>query len=362
MYIYKYTTNLKEVTCIIPLTPFDYETLAKERLQSTIWDYYQGGSDDEVTLRANRHSFERIFLRPHVLADVNTIEMSTTVQGIPIQMPIMVAPMAFHCLAHPDGECATAQAVKNMGTLMVTSTFATRSLEETAQAAENPIWQQLYIYKDLHLTQTLVQRAEASGYRALVLTVDTPRLGRRERDIRNAFTLEPPFKVANFDKNVLPDAYIPDPAVATWETVAWLRSITNLPIILKGILTAVDAQKAIEYNIQGIIVSNHGGRQLDSAIASIDALAEIVQGVAGRCEVYLDGGIRRGTDVVKALALGARAVLVGRPILWGLAVNGMPGVQHVLELLRDELETAMALAGCPSLHDIDRSLIRVEGR
>lgn len=341
-----------------PINVFDYEALAHSRLQPDIWDYYQGGSEDEVTLRANRTSFERIRLRPRVLVDVSTIVTDTTVIGVPVRMPILIAPMAYHCLAHPEGECATAQAAGQSGTLMVASTFASRSLEDIAGAASGPLWFQLYMYRDRQTTEALVHRAEAAGYRAIVLTVDTPYLGRREQDMRNHFTLPSSVSPANIE----PDqgsGYIPSPAVVTWETVAWLRTVSRLPLLLKGIVTAEDAMLAVEQGVEGIIVSNHGGRQLDGTLASIDALPEVVQAVAGRCEVYLDGGIRRGTDILKALALGARAILVGRPILWGLAVNGREGVQHTLEMLHAELTSAMGLAGQSTLASVDRSLVQI---
>ena len=339
-----------------PINLFDYEILAKKALEPASWDYYEGGSDDEITLRANRISFERIQLRPHVLRDVDAINVNTIVQGISVQMPILVAPMAYQCLAHPEGECITAQAARNAGIVMIASTFATRTLEEIMGVAPQA-WMQVYFYRDLDLTESLVRRADKAGYRAIVLTVDTPYLGRRERDIRNQFKLLPPLRVANFADKDVAGEYIPSPAVVTWDTVRWLRSITSLPILLKGIVTAEDALVALEYGVNGIIVSNHGGRQLDGTVASIDALPEVARAVAGRCEVYVDGGIRRGTDVLKALALGAHAVLVGRPILWGLAANGLEGVQHVLELLSNELTLAMALAGCPTLESIDHALI-----
>ncbi len=407
-----------------PLNVFEYEQLARERLEPTHWDFLRGGSDDEITVHENRQAFQRIKLLPRVLRDVHAVKMETTVQGTVIPAPLFIAPTAYQCLAHPDGECATAQAARHSRTVMVVSSFATRSLEEVAlshrsgaspiganledrcmQGTEGeassplrhgivpidtpcrsgelaspvcpthiealkfapmgaspddavvPLWFQLYVYGDLGLTEVLVHRAEAAGYRALVLTVDVPRLGRRERDIRNAFKLPPTLRVANFDETHVACEYIPEPVVVTWDSVSWLRSITALPIILKGILAPEDALLALEHGVNGIVVSNHGGRQLDSAIASIDALYPIAQAVAGRCEIYLDSGIRRGTDILKALALGARAVLIGRPVIWGLAVNGVAGVQHVLELLGNELALAMALAGCPDLAAIDRSLI-----
>ena len=339
---------------------FDYEKLAQARMAPYLWDFFQGGSDDEITLQASRAVFERIRLRPRVLVDVSTIDTRTSVLGTPVSMPVLIAPTASHCVAHPDGECATARAAGRAGTLMIASTVSTRSLEEIAQAAAeagSALWFQLYVYPSLEVAAQLVRRAEAAGYRAIVLTVDLPVLGNRERDRRNNMTIPPPpFQEANFaEVEKVGQQWVS----LTWDSLAWLRSLTSLPIVLKGILTAEDARLAVEHGLAGIVVSNHGGRQLDTAIPSIEALPEIVEAVDGRCEVYVDGGIRRGTDILKALALGARAVLLGRPILWGLAVNGADGVYHVLELLRRELEISMALAGRPALASIDRSLVRL---
>jgi isopentenyl diphosphate isomerase/L-lactate dehydrogenase-like FMN-dependent dehydrogenase len=338
-----------------PVNVFDYEALAQELVEPGAWNYFQSGSNDEVTLRANRAAFERIQLRPRILVDVSACDLQTTVLGTPVSMPILIAPTAFHCLAHVEGECATARAAGAAGTVMVASTSSTRSLEDIAKAASGPLWFQLYV-ADRRGTEELVQRATESGYRALVLTVDAPRWGRKERTIRAHFRLPPHLHKANFADDAAAEAQVP----LTWESLAWLRSLTSLPIILKGILTAEDAVLAVEHGVDGIVVSNHGGRQLDSVAASVDVLPEVVEAVEGRCEVYLDGGIRRGTDILKVLALGARAVLVGRPILWGLAVNGAEGAHHVLELLRAELELAMVLAGCPSLDHINRSLVRMK--
>jgi isopentenyl diphosphate isomerase/L-lactate dehydrogenase-like FMN-dependent dehydrogenase len=329
---------------------FDYEIQAKACMEPSAWNYYQDGANDGVTLRANRLAFDRIQLRPRVLVDVHLCDMRTTVQGIPISMPILVAPTAFHCLAHPEGECATAQAAGRAGVLMVASSSSTRSLEDIAKEASGPLWFQLYV-SNRKKSEELVHRATVAGYRAIVLTVDSPRWGRKEQAMRSGFHI--PMKANFTDEDVAEED-----VTLTWASLAWLRSLTSLPIILKGILTAEDAELAVQYGVDGIIVSNHGGRQLDGVSPSIDALPEVVEAVSGRCEVYLDGGIRRGTDVLKALALGARAVLVGRPILWGLAVNGMDGVYNVLELLRAEFELAMALAGHPKLNSIDRSLVR----
>jgi isopentenyl diphosphate isomerase/L-lactate dehydrogenase-like FMN-dependent dehydrogenase len=334
-----------------PINVFDYEPLAKARMEPSAWDYYQSGSDDEVTQRANRAAFERIQLRPRVLVDVSICDMRTTALDTPISMPILIAPTAFHSLAHPTGECATAQAAGRSGTLMVVSSSSTRSLEDIAREASGPLWFQLYVH-GRKSAEELVDRATEAGYRALVVTVDSPRWGRKERSIRSGFRV--PLK-ANFTNAEAAVDVIP----LTWESLSWLRSLTSLPLVLKGILTAEDAVLAVEHGVDGIIVSNHGGRQLDTAMPSIEALPEVVEAVNGGCEVYLDGGIRRGTDILKALALGARAVLVGCPILWGLAANGADGVSHVLELLRTELELAMALSGRPTLDSIDRSLVKM---
>ncbi|HEX6121647.1 MAG TPA: alpha-hydroxy acid oxidase, partial [Ktedonobacterales bacterium] len=289
-----------------PTTPanvLEYETRARPRMAAPAWGYYAGGSDDEVTMRACRAAFERIRLRPRVLVDVSRVELATTVLGTPISMPILIAPTALHGLACPEGECATVRAAGAAGTLMIVSSSSTRQLEDIAQAATGPLWFQLYIWT-FKQAEELVRRAEAAGYRAIVLTVDLPKMGNREADRRNALHLH---------NDIMRTAYeLEDDATIivdtlTWDTIDWLRARTTLPILLKGILTAEDAALAIERGVAGVIVSNHGGRQLDTAIPSIEALPEVVEAVAGRGEVYLDGGIRRGTDVLKALALGARA-------------------------------------------------------
>lgn len=331
---------------------FDYEELARMRLDAGTWAYFAGGADDEITLRANHRAFEQIQLLPRVLVDVSTIEMKTSVVGTPVAMPILLAPVGFQGLAHPDGECATARALGPTGSLMIVSTFASRTLEEIAQAATGPLWFQLTA-PDRSWTEQLIKRAIAAGYRALVITVDAPRDGHKERVARQGFHL--PALKANFGDEPVGNNF---GSLRTWEALAWLRSFTSLPIVLKGILTVEDAHQAVEHGMNGIIVSNHGGRQLDGVPATLEVLPGIVEAVQGRCEVYLDGGIRRGSDVFKALALGARAVCVGRPILWGLAANGTDGVVEVLNILRTELERTMALSGCPTLSCIDRSRLR----
>jgi isopentenyl diphosphate isomerase/L-lactate dehydrogenase-like FMN-dependent dehydrogenase len=340
-----------------PLNIFEYERLAQERLDPVFWDFYAGGSDDETTLRANQDDFARLRLRPRVLVDTSRCDTSTSLLGVSVPMPILVAPTSMHCLAHPEGECATAQGAGAAGALMIASTDATRPLEEIAQAASGPLWFQLYIYGSLEVAGGLVRRAEAAGYQAIVLTVDLPVMGNRERSKRHGVSMPPPpFVEANFAGIAQEDlGQFP----ITWDIIDWLHVESGLPILIKGILTAEDASLALEHGVSGIIVSNHGGRQLDGTVTSIEALPEVVETVAGRCEVYLDGGIRRGTDILKALALGARAVLVGRPILWGLAVDGASGVHQVLSILHTELERAMKLAGCPTIASINRSLVKL---
>jgi 4-hydroxymandelate oxidase len=357
-----------------PVNVFDLEAIARERLSRDALDYYAGGAHDEVTLRANRAAYDRLSLAYRVLVDVSRRELATTVLGQPVSMPILVAPTAFHRLATPDGERATARAAGAAGTVMILSTLSTTPIEEVVAAASGPIWFQLYVYRDRKATEGLVRRAEAAGCRALVLTVDAPLLGRRERDVRNRFRLPPGLAVAN----LLPEGYgeLPpaaadsglaayvssflDPAL-TWRDVAWLQSITRLPVLVKGIVRADDALRAAEAGAAGIVVSNHGGRQLDTSPATIEVLPEIADAQSShghQIELLMDGGVRRGTDVVKALALGARAVLVGRPILWGLAADGDAGAGLALRMLRDELDLAMALAGAPTVADITRDLVR----
>lgn len=360
---------------INPVSVFDYESLAGEHLSQMALDYYNSGAWDEVTLRDNRAAFERLKIRPRMLVDVSKRNLTTEVLGQSLQMPLLIAPMAFQCLAHPDGEIATARAAASAGIGMVLSTLATKSIEDVAaathlEASTSLQWFQLYVHRDRGLTRALVERAYAAGYKALCLTVDAPVLGRRERDKHNQFALPPGMGLANLAS--LSGLGIPheagesglftysvqqlDPAV-TWRDLEWLQSLCPLPLVLKGILRGDDAEKAVECGASVIVVSNHGGRQLDGAIASIDALAEVVEAVDGRAEVLVDGGIRRGVDILKALALGAKAVMLGRPVLWALAAAGEAGVSHVIKLLREELDVAMALSGCATLQDIDSSLL-----
>jgi len=354
-----------------PINVFEYQTLANQQLPQMARDYYASGAWDEITLRDNCAAFERYKLRPRMLVDVSHRDLSTQILGQSLQLPILIAPMAFQCLADPQGEIATAKAAAKLGSVMVLSTLATKSIEDVASVRnQTPQWFQLYVHRDRGLTKALVERAQAAGFQALCLTVDAPVLGKRERDTHNQFVLPPGMALANL--STLKDLEIPyksgesglfayvleqfNPAL-TWADLEWLQSLSPLPLVVKGILRGDDAVRAVEHGARGVIVSNHGGRQLDGAIASIDALSEVVAAVGDKADVLVDGGIRRGTDVLKALALGAKAVLLGRPVLWGLAVGGEVGVQHLIELLRDELDLAMALSGCAKLQDIDPSLV-----
>jgi 4-hydroxymandelate oxidase len=353
-----------------PLNLCDLEQLAKEQLPPAAFGYYSSGAWDEVTLRENREAFNRIEVHYRVLVDVSRRDLSVSLFGNTISMPIFIAPTAFHCLAHKDGELATVRAAGTAGTLMVVSSLSTTRIEDIAAAASGPLWFQLYINKDRAFTKDLVARVEKAGCRALMLTVDTPEWGRRERDVRNCFHLPPGLSAIN----LIPSnergevigqsgagmgqafSWMIDASI-TWKDVDWLCSITKLPVLLKGICRPDDASKALEHGAQGIVVSNHGGRQMDTAPATISVLPRIAEAVAGRVPVLLDGGVRRGLDVLKALALGATAVQVGRPVLWGLAAGGQPGIEQALAFLRQEFDLAMALAGCQNLKSITRDLV-----
>lgn len=359
---------------------FDFERAAAARLARSALDYYASGARDEITLRNNRRAFERLCVHYRVLRDVSRIELTTRLLGergggAEVRSPILVAPTAFHRMAHPDGELATVRAAGSAGTIMILSTLSNTPVEEVVKAATGPVWFQLYVYRDREATRGLVQRAEAAGCEALVLTVDAPRLGVRERDVRNRFELPAGLSVVNMlaegkGEVVAPKmdsglaayfASLIDPAL-TFEDLEWLASVTKLPLLVKGVVRGDDARRAVDHGAAGVVVSNHGGRQLDTSPATIDVLPEVVEAVDGQAEILLDGGIRRGTDVLKALALGAKAVLVGRPVLWGLACDGQAGVERVLGLLTRELELAMMLAGAPTVADLAGDLVRPSPR
>ncbi|WP_414663526.1 alpha-hydroxy acid oxidase [Horticoccus sp. 23ND18S-11] len=350
-----------------PADVFDYEQLAPGYMTAMAWEYAAGGAADELTLRWNRESYERMRLRPRVLVDVSQLDTRLTLFGRELPHPILLAPTAYHKLAHAEGEVATAKGAGAAGATFVLSTSATATIEEVAQAATQPLWFQLYVQPDREFTRALVRRAEAAGYRALVVTVDTPVLGPRYRETRAKFTLPPGVERANLrGLNTATGGHRPgeasiysallDPRL-TWKEIEWLRGETRLPVLLKGILTAEDAARAVEVGAAGIIVSNHGGRNLDTVPATIDALPEVVARAGGRVPVLVDGGIRRGTDILKAIATGATAVLIGRPYVYGLAVGGADGVARVVNILRREFEMAMALTGRTSLSQIDSTVL-----
>ncbi len=327
------------------VTVEDYEPVARERLPHDVYDYYAGGAGDERTLAENRRAFERWAIRPRMLTGAYPPDPSTELLGSRIAMPILVAPWAYQRMAHPDGELATARASARAGTIMVVSTTTQSYLEDVASAADGPKWWQLYIFTDRGFTAERLKSVHASGYSAICFTVDFPVAGLRHRDTRNAF--EMPMGLPQ-------DDLVFEPNIA-WDDLAWIREQAPLPLLLKGIMTAEDATLAVDAGVDGIVVSNHGARQLDAVAAPLTVLPEIVDAVQGRVPVLVDGGFRRGTDVFTALALGASAVLVGRPAVWGLAAAGEEGVFDVLRILREELENVMTLAGTRTISDITRA-------
>jgi isopentenyl diphosphate isomerase/L-lactate dehydrogenase-like FMN-dependent dehydrogenase len=347
-----------------PLNASDFERLAEGKVEPGPWGYFAGGAGDERTLADNDAAFGRWRLRPRMLVDVGSVTTATTVLGRDVSMPVLVAPTAFQRLAHPDGDLAVARGAAAAGTVMCLSTLGGASPAELADAApDGRHWFQLYWSRDREFTQALVEAAAEAGFQAIVLTVDLPAAGRRERDLRAAFEIPEDLPLPNLATHLGGGDFhatlgqVVDPTI-TWRDLEWLRSVSSLPLIVKGILTSEDARLACEHGVDGLVVSNHGGRQLDAAPASLDALPEVVDAVSGRCLVLMDGGVRRGTDVVTALALGARAVLVGRPVLWALAVGGEEGVQRVLELLRAEVELALRLLGCPTPEAVTPAHVR----
>jgi 4-hydroxymandelate oxidase len=354
-----------------PFDPLDLaalEAAARARLERGVYDYIAGGADAELTLADNLAAWSRLRLRPRVLRDVTEVATATSLLGSQVPTPLLVAPMAYHRMAHPDGEAASAAGAAAAGAPYVCSTQATMSVEEVAAAAPDAVrWFQVYVVRDRGWTAELVARAAAAGYRALVLTVDVPLLGNRLRDLRNDFRLPTGMAPANAPPagaarqrelavDVLAQAGQFDPGL-TPDTIGWLAERSGLPVVVKGVLRGDDAVACLDAGAAGVVVSNHGGRQLDGVVATADALPEVAAAVGDRAEVYVDGGIRRGTDVLKALALGARAVLVGRPVLWALATGGAPGVQQLLSGLATELRLAMALCGAVSLADLTPDLI-----
>ncbi|KAF2305453.1 hypothetical protein GH714_005457 [Hevea brasiliensis] len=353
---------MEEITNVM-----EYEEIARRKLPKMVFDYYASGAEDQWTLKENRCAFSRILFRPRILIDVSKIDTTTSVLGFKISMPIMIAPTAMQKMAHPEGEYATARAASAAGTIMTLSSWATSSVEEVASTGPGIRFFQLYVCKDRNVVAQLVRRAERAGFKAIALTVDTPRLGRREADIKNRM-----LQLHVYCLDVLIVARLAlqadDSGLASLDLlvnfsrpfgqdVKWLQTITSLPILVKGVLTAEDARLAIQNGAAGIIVSNHGARQLDYVPATIMALEEVVKAAKGRVPVFLDGGVRRGTDVFKALALGASGIFIGRPVVFSLAAEGEAGIRKVLQMLRDEFELTMALNGCRSLREITRNHI-----
>jgi len=344
-----------------PINLFEYETAAKELLPKAEYDYIAGGATDEISVERNRRAYESWALRPRVLRDVSALDLSTTVLGAKINLPVLIAPCGGHKKAHPEGEFATYRAAAACGTIFAVSANASADFEELARTASGRLWLQLYPFRDREMTRDWLKRAKGAGYEALCVTLDSQWPPKRERNIRNNYR--------NLRGANLPNAGT-DPArarrgahpgggdpAATWKDLEWIKSMTDLPVIAKGIMTGEDAGLCAEAGIDGIIVSNHGGRHLDNTLATVEVLAEAVAAVKGRLEVYLDGGIRRGADVVKAIALGAKAVFIGRPLFWGLAVDGEKGVIGVLNILREEIEITMAKCGRPTVASIDSTVV-----
>ncbi|XP_033227821.1 hydroxyacid oxidase 1-like isoform X3 [Belonocnema kinseyi] len=345
----------------------DFEKHALKVLTPNVSDFYKSGADDENTLKWNKEVFRKLRILPRMLRDVTKVDITTTILGEKISMPLGIAPTSLHKMAHPDGEVATAKAAEAAGTIYTLSTGSTCSIEEVAKAAPNGIkWFQCYISNDRKLALHLVHRAEKAGFKALVLTADSPRLGNRRNELRNDFKLPSHLKYANLEgyKSRKDDKYIAqffDPST-TWDDIPWLKSQTSLPIVVKGILTAEDALIAVKYGADAIQISNHGGRQIDGVPAPIEVLPEIVKAVGDKVEIYIDGGISQGTDVFKALALGAKMVFFGRPVLWALACGGEKGVKDLLELMRREISLTFALSGCSSLKKVTRNMVRHESK
>ncbi len=348
----------------------EYETVARRLLDPVFYDYVAGGARDEVTVRANEEGFARLALLPRVLTGAGAPDLRTTLFGTPTDLPVVLSPTAFHRLAHPDGELATARAAARAGAVMTVSMASTTSVADIAAAAREAapgtdprLWFQLYVQPEAEVTDALVRRAEAAGCSALVLTVDSPVLGIHERNKRNGFDDLPPGVVCENLRDLTrgEPGHIRQIAMSpdlSWDHVDRLRETTRLPIVLKGVLHPGDGRTAVEHGVDGLVLSNHGGRQLDTSPATVDLLPEMLAATGGSLPVLLDGGVRRGTDAVKALALGAAAVGIGRPVVWGLAAGGEAGVAHVLEMMREEIDHTLALCGAARPADLTPDLVR----
>jgi 4-hydroxymandelate oxidase len=337
----------------------DYEAAAKKKLSKTAFDFIAGGAADEITIRWNREAYDRKVLRPRVLRDVSKIDTRIKLFDLELPHPILLAPAAYQKLLHKDGEIAAARGAGATNSVYVVSSNANVTIEDVAKVATSPLWLQLYAQTDVGRNKEVIERAQAAGCKALVVTVDTPVIGPRNREQRNGFVLpkglQVPMNPQNFAQRQAGGGY--HRVSLTWEDIEQFRALCQVPVVLKGILDPDDADEAAKRGMDGVIVSNHGGRNLDTAPATLDALPAIVDKVAGRIPVLVDGGIRRGTDIVKALAEGAAAVLIGRPYLYALAVGGADGVAKLVRILRMELEMAMGQIGCPRISDLNRSVL-----
>ena len=345
-----------------PINLFEFEALAKERLPKSEYDYIAGGATDEISVERNRRAYESWALRPRVLRDVSALDLSTTVLGTKVNVPVLIAPCGGHKKAHPEGEVATYRAAAARGTIMAVSANSNSSFEDLANAATGHLWLQLYPFRDRGLTKSWLDRAKGAGYDAICVTLDSQWPPKRERNIRNNYRR---IRGVNYSKPGAEAVHAPRPAgseggsdpAATWKDLEWIKSQTALPVVAKGIMTGEDVDLCAEIGADAVIVSNHGGRHLDNTLATVEVLAEAVAAAKGRLEVLLDGGIRRGADVVKALALGAKAVFIGRPLFWGLAVDGEQGVVRILDILREEIEITMAKCGRPTIGGIDATVL-----
>lgn len=343
-----------------PVNLFDFEEIAKERLPKEEYDYIAGGATDEISVDRNRRAYASWAFRPRVLRDVSALDLSTTVLGTKVSLPVLIAPCGGHKRAHPEGELATYRAATASGSIMAVSANSNTSFEELAKTAKGHLWVQMYPFRDKQMTQEWLDRAKDAGYEAVIVTLDSQWPPKRERNIRNNYRrtrgVNYPAAGAETPRPAGRAGEGSDPA-ATWKDLEWIKSATELPVIAKGVLTGEDVELCAEVGADGVIVSNHGGRHLDNTLATVEVLSEAVAAAKGKMEIYLDGGIRRGADVVKAIALGAQAVFIGRPLFWGLAVDGEKGVVRVFEILREEIEITMAKCGRPTIASIDASTI-----
>jgi isopentenyl diphosphate isomerase/L-lactate dehydrogenase-like FMN-dependent dehydrogenase len=346
----------------------DLEKEARQKLPNAVFDFFAGGSGEEITLKENMLQFDRIKLMPRVLKEITSCEVSSKILGQEFSFPLLIAPMAFQKLAHELGEIAVAKAASEHDILMTVSTLSTTTFADIKSVSTSPPWLQIYIYKDREITKNLIKSASDLGYKAIMLTVDVPFYSKRPRELKTPIEIPSSLYMVNLInaglelKNISP-SLIPQYLASllssniSWKDIDWLRSITSLPIILKGILHPEDIQIAIENSIEGVILSNHGGRQLDTAITSLESLQLVKDDLKEKIEIIVDGGVRKGIDILKALALGAKGVMIGRPIIWGLAVNGEKGVSAVINNLKEELILAMALTGCSSIKDINENIL-----